>query len=109
MCIRDRIRASGSIAITIDPDLVPGWKTLDIRWENVFPGYRDPHPEKSLKQEAIRAGRSGSVYRRDLESKVVYNVIAVFGHDSVPAWGFRRSNCIISHAAVGQRSAQRPQ
>src|SRR5205823_2656620 len=111
------VEGTGHMATLVDPDLVPGRQSLDVGGEKVLARHRDAHAEHRLHQQAVRAGGSGPVDVGELDGEVVdadwadnirpYYVL----HTALraPAYGMRRSNFCISQAAVGQRSAHRPQ
>src|SRR5687767_12135811 len=113
----------------VHPDLVPGGQPLNVRREHVLSGDGNPHPENRLHDQRVRAGRPGPVDRPDLEGEVVHAdcglriadcewetptgefTSAVRNPKSTlrPAYGMSNSNSLMSHAAVGHRSAHRPQ
>ena len=52
------------VPVLIDADLVPGRQALNVRREKILAGYRNPHAEDRLHQQAVGAGRSGAVHVR---------------------------------------------
>ena len=92
-------------------DLVPGGQALDVRGKIVFPHDRDAHPEDGLHQHRVGTGRARAVHVGELDDEVVYAVLSRCGLGHW--WSFACGRLIVdfcmSQAAVGQRSAQRPQ
>ncbi len=101
-------RARG-VAVFVDADLVPGGQALDVGREQVFAGDGNAHAEDGLHDEAVGAGRSGSVDVGQFDGEIVYAGTHASESTGLPAYGINSSNFCMSHAAVGQRSAHRPQ
>ena len=111
-------RARG-VAVLVHADFVPGGQTLDIRWKKVLPGNRNAHAENRLHEQAVGAGGTGSVDVGQLDCEIVdsrdtwIRVYAgtneLLSHTALPAYEIWSSNFCMSQAAVGQRSAHRPQ
>src|SRR6202030_3970892 len=37
------VQRAGRISFVVDPNLVPGGKSLDVGWKKILPGNRNPH------------------------------------------------------------------
>ncbi len=104
-----------------DPHLKPGGQALDVGGEDVPGGDRHAHADHRLGEHAVGAGRAGAVDVGELDHEVVDG--AKGGHSAAirvwpgpawvgqapSAWVMSSRNFCISHAPVGQRSAQSPQ
>ena len=108
------------MTVLVDPDLVPGRQSLDVRRKEVLAGDRNAHPEDGAHQQVVGARGAGAVDVGELQREVIdfgalcglrlgshAHVATGTGVDS--ASGIASSNFCMSHAAVGHRSAQRPQ
>ena len=128
------VHAAGAchMAVPGHADLIPGREPLDVGREVVLAHHRDAAAEDGLHQQAVGACRAGAVDRGDLDDEVVdcgrmtcsacfasvtrraraqavFGLLACMARDSSRTWGQCTKDFCISHAAVGQRSAHRPQ
>ena len=92
-------------ALLADADLVPGRQALDVRGKDVARGDRHAHAHDRPGEEQVGARRAGAVDVGEPDDEVVYRV----DWHACPAWAISRVNFCMSHAPVGQRSAQSPQ
>ena len=107
------------IAVPGDADLVPGRQALDVGREEVLAHHGHAHTEDRLGQQPVGRGRAGAVHIADLDHEVVHTHFARRFNDvlhsaatfpaSLSTCGMKMSASCMSHAAVGQRSAHRPQ
>ena len=118
--MRSILPRARDVAVLGDADLVPGGQALDVRREVVLAHDRDAHAEDGLHEQGVGAGRAGAVDVRELDREVVYSVWHLERLLAVgAAWRRRRGFVLacghwivdfcMSQAAVGQRSAHRPQ
>ena len=88
-----------------DADFVPGRQALDVRGEDVARRDRHAHAQNRSREQEIGARRAGAVDVREADDEVVY----ALDRHACPACAISNVNFCMSHAPVGQRSAQRPQ
>ena len=102
------------VAVLAHPDLVPGGQSLNVRRKDVLARDGNAHAEDRLHEQTVRARRAGAVHRAHLEGEIIdARSGLLIRHAAPPPCGRRTESRIqtwlMSHAAVGQRSAHRPQ
>src|SRR5690242_13161989 len=65
------VRRTRRVAVLAHSDLVPRWQPLNVRRENIFPGDRYAHAIDGLHEQAVGAGGTGAIHRRNLEGEIV--------------------------------------
>src|SRR5689334_13736302 len=92
-----------------DAHLVPGWQTLDVGWKNVARADRHAVAQDRAREQFVSGGRARPVDVGEPDDEVVYAADRAGDWHGVPAWVMSMRYFCMSHAPVGQRSAQRPQ
>jgi len=66
------VAAAGDETVLRGADREPGRQSLDVRGEQVLAAHGNPHAEDGLHQQAVGAGRAGSIDIRQLQGKIVH-------------------------------------
>ena len=99
------------VPVLAHTNVVERRQSLNVRREDVLPCDRNAHAKDRLHEQAVGTGRARAVHGGHPEREVVdaAHAIATAGSERESAYGITSSNFFMSHAAVGHRSAHRPQ
>src|SRR5690606_35342209 len=95
------------VSLFVHPDFIPGWEALYIRRKDILGRNGYTHSKDRPGKQLVCTGRSRTVHIGKADDHVVHP--ARMYHIILVVLVTLYKNFFISHADVGQRSAQRPQ